>query len=115
MTGGSVGVERVDQVTSCLLHSVNSGMLPAGVHQSQSSIVSDVVIGHIELLQWVVLEVLSQLQCPLVSEPSVHQGQVHESLVLWQRLHQGEESSLLQRVVTQPAPQMKTTIKRFPS
>lgn len=57
---------------SCLLHSVNTGVLPAGIHQSQSGIVSNVVIGNIELLQWVVLEPLSQLQRPLVTKSSVH-------------------------------------------
>lgn len=68
---------------SCLLHSVNTGVLPAGIHQSQSSIVPNVVIGNIELLQWVVLEPLSQLQGPLVTKSSVHKGQVYQSFVLW--------------------------------
>lgn len=62
----------MDSVMSCLLHSVNTGVLPAGVYQSQSGIVSNVVIGDIELLQWVVLEPLSQLQGPFVTESSVH-------------------------------------------
>lgn len=96
----------VDSVMSCLLKSVNTGVLPAGVHQSQSGIVSNVVIGNIELLQRVVLETLSKFQGPLVTESSVHQGQVHQSLVLWQGLHQCEHSGILQRVVTQPAQQI---------
>lgn len=91
----------VDVVKSCLLHSVNAGVFPAGVHQSQSSVVSDVVIGHIELLEpRVLLEPLSQLQSPLVPQPSVHQGQVRQGLVLWQGLQQGAGSRLQQRVVT---------------
>lgn len=101
----------VDFVMSCLLNSVNTGVLPAGVHQSQTSIVSNVVIGNIELLQWVVLEPLSEFQRSLVTESSVHKGQVHQSFVLWQSLHQCEESRILQRVVTQPAQQMNSTIR----
>ncbi|XP_035528075.1 pyruvate kinase PKM-like [Morone saxatilis] len=60
-----------------------------GVHQSQSSIVSDVVIGHVELLETrVLLELLSQLQGPLIPQPSVHQGQMCQGLVLWQHFQQ---------------------------
>lgn len=96
---------------SCLLNSVNTGVFPAGVHQSQTRIVSNVVIGNIELLQWVVLEPLGEFQRSLVTESSVHKGQVHQSFVLWQSLRQGEDSRILQRVVTQPAQQMDSTIR----
>lgn len=82
---------------------MNGGVLPAGVHQGQSGTVSYVVIGDIELLQRVVLEPASQLQGPLVTEASVHKGQVRQSSVLWESLYQREDSRLLQRVVTQPA------------
>lgn len=84
-----------------LLHSVNSGVLPAGIHQSQSSIVADVVIGHIELLERVMLERLGQLQGPLVPQSSVHQGEVCQRLVHWKRFQQDAGSRLQQRVVTQ--------------
>ncbi len=84
----------------CLLHGVNAGVFPAGIHQSQSSAVSDVVVGHVELLQWMLLQPLSQLQGPLVPQPSVHQGQVCQGLVFWQGLQQGAGSGVQQRVVT---------------
>lgn len=96
---------------SSVLHGVNTGVLPAGVHQSKSSVISNVVIGHIELLQWMLVEPVSQLQRSLVTQPSVHKGQVYQSLVLWQSLGQGEDPRLLQGVVTQPAQQTETTIR----
>lgn len=64
-------------VKSCLLYSVNAGVFPASVNQSQSSVVSDVVVGHVEILEpCVLLEPLSQLQGRLVAHSSVHQRQV---------------------------------------
>lgn len=70
-----------------LLHSVNAGVFPAGVHQGKSSTVSNVVVGHIELLEpGVLLQPPSQLQGPLVPHAGVHQGQMPQGLVLWQGL-----------------------------
>lgn len=65
-----------------LLHSVDAGVLSAGVHQGQSSVVPDVVVGHVELLQArVMVEPLGQLAGPLVAHARVHQGQLSERLV----------------------------------
>lgn len=89
-------------VKSCLLNSVNVRMFPAGIHKSQSGIVSHVVVGHVELLELcVLLELLSQLQSRLVAHPSVHQRQVRQRLVLRQGLQQGADSRVQQSIVTQ--------------
>lgn len=57
---------HVDTVLISLLHSVDAWVLTAGVHQGQSSIVPDVVVGHFELLQASVLvEPLGKLAGPL--------------------------------------------------
>lgn len=83
---------------------MNAGMFSAGIGQNQSSIVSNVVIGHIELLElFVLLEPLSQIQGSLIPQASVHQGQEGQRLVLWQGLQQDVGSGLQQRVVTQSA------------
>lgn len=88
---------------SRLLHSVNAGVLPTGIYQSQGSTVANVVVGHVELLEsCVLLERFSQLQGRLVTHPSMHQRKVRQRLIVWQGFQQGVDSRVKQSVVTKP-------------
>ncbi|KAG9348257.1 hypothetical protein JZ751_001992 [Albula glossodonta] len=84
------------------LHCVDAGMLSAGIHQHESGSIPDVVVGHIELLQELVLcQALGQVCGAGVTQACVHQRQPpqravpREGLQQMPRpcLHQGDERS----------------------
>ena len=98
-----------------LLHSVDAQVLTAGVHQGQSSVVPDVVVGHVELLQASVLvEPLGKLAGPCIAHAHVHQGQLSERLVPWQGVQQTASPGLQQGVITQATEgQSQGTVSAF--